>query len=250
MTSLFNTIFIMRINKYLALAGVCSRREADRLIDEGKVTVNGNIPTPGTQVEEGDVVEVYGKKIQKSLVNEDRVVLVYNKPPGLICSTNNIDGETIFDHIDYPKRLFYAGRLDKYSRGLLILTNDGKLADSLMRGRNAHEREYIVTLDKAVSDESIKALRKGVFLKELNTKTRPCKVSRVDDKIISITLTQGLNRQVRRMCESEGYRVLDLCRVRIANIELGRLKEGTLRKLTKEEKESLLCQLEFKMTFR
>lgn len=235
----------MRINKYLAGAGVCSRREADRLIEQGRVKINGRIPEAGDQVNDGDEVVVDGREIQKALVNEERVILIYNKPPGLICSTSNVDGETVFDHIEYPKRLFYAGRLDKYSRGLLILTNDGQLANNLMRGRNAHEREYLVTLDTKVSDESIQALRKGVFLKELNVKTRPCKVKRMDDKVLSITLTQGLNRQIRRMCESEGLHVRDLCRIRIANINLGRLKEGTYRKLSREEKDELISTISF-----
>lgn len=233
----------MRINKYLSRAGYCSRREADRLIDEGRVRLNGKFCVSGTDVKDKDVVTVDGETIDSAPIHKEKVVLVYNKPQGLICSLSDKDGETVFDRIDYPKRLFYAGRLDKASRGLLILTNDGDLANDLMRARNAHEREYIVTCETKVSDEVLNNLSRGVYLKELGQKTRPCKVNRVDEKSFSVVLTQGLNRQIRRMCDVYGLRVRDLLRIRVENLKLGHLKEGTYRKLLPEEKEGLIARI-------
>ena len=230
----------MRINKYLSQAGVCSRREADRLIKEKRVSINGEICGLGDAVKETDRVICDGIPVVPEDVSKERVILCYNKPPGLICSTSNIDGETVFDRIDYPKRLFYAGRLDKASRGLLILTDDGDLANRLMKSKNGHEREYIVTCDTKVSDEMIKAFRKGVYIPDLEVKTRPCFVKRTDEKEFSIVLTQGLNRQIRRMCELYGVHVTDLCRVRVENVLLGKLKEGTYRRIKGEERLELL----------
>lgn len=230
----------MRINKYLSANGFCSRRAADDLIKQNKVKINDKVASLGDEVIDGDFVYVNGTKITNK-VDESKVILLYNKPPGLICSASSKDGETVFDRIDYPKRLFYAGRLDKASRGLLLLTNDGKLANDLMKAKNAHEREYIVRVNKEISEEAIKKLRKGVYLTELEVKTRPCKIDRISDKEFSITLTQGLNRQIRRMCEAVDLKVLDLFRVRIENLTIGKLKEGTYRKVTAKEKEELLC---------
>ncbi len=229
----------MRINKFIAQAGVCSRREADRLILQGKVIVDERVALPGDRINQDSIVTVHGRKIENKLANEKRVILIYNKPAGLICSHSAKDGETIFDYIDYPKRLFYAGRLDRQSRGLMILTNDGKLANSLMHSKNCHEREYYVKVDPKVSDEILNKLRQGVFIRELKVKTKPCKVERIDDKSFTIILTQGLNRQIRRMCKSCNLYVTDLCRVRIENITLGKLKEGTYRKLKDIEKKGL-----------
>lgn len=229
----------MRINKYLSQAGVCSRREADKLIAAGKVLIDKKVAKLGDEVEVDNEVEVNGKRVSSKSVNESRVILLYNKPPGLICSSSKKDGETVFDHIDYPKRLFYAGRLDKYSRGLMILTNDGELADKLMHARNAHEREYEVSLDTKVTDDALEKLSKGIYLKDINKKTKPCRVERIGDKMFSITLTQGLNRQIRRMCDCMGLRIKDLNRVRIGNLKLGKLKEGTYRKIRPEEKREL-----------
>lgn len=230
----------MRINKYLSTSGYCSRRAADDLIKQKKVKINDRIASLGDEVLGDDEVFVNGTKIANK-EDESKIILLYNKPPGLICSTSSKDGETVFDNIDYPKRLFYAGRLDKESRGLLILTNDGKLANDLMKAKNGHEREYIVRVNKEISDDAIKKLRKGVYLTELEIKTRPCKVNRISEKEFSIVLTQGLNRQIRRMCEAVDLKVLDLFRVRIENLLIGKLKEGTFRKITNQEKEELLC---------
>lgn len=233
----------MRINKFLSRAGVCSRRAADDIISKGQVKIDGRVATLGDEVTEDSRVTVKGRPVDTSLAVSERVILIYNKPAGLICSASDRDGETIFDRIDYPKRLFCAGRLDKDSRGMLILTNDGDLAEKLMRPRHGHEREYQVQCEKAVTDEMIEAFRKGVYLHELEVKTRPCKVYRTGDKSFSIILTQGLNRQIRRMCREFGVPIRDLCRVRIENLILGRLKEGTYRKLRKEERDELLASL-------
>lgn len=225
----------MRINKFLSQAEVCSRREADRLIKENKVTVDGCIASLGDDVNLENEICVNGIKVDSKHFNEKKVILLYNKPPGLICSSSSKDGETVFDRINYPKRLFYAGRLDKYSRGLLVLTNDGDVANRIIKGKNAHEREYEVTVNKFIENDVIAAFQKGVYIKELDRKTRPCRVKRLSDKSFSITLTQGLNRQIRRMCEAFGLHVIDLCRVRIERANLGKLKEGTYKKIRAEE---------------
>ena len=227
----------MRINKFIARAGLCSRREADRLILQGKVTIDEAAALPGDEVKPDSAVYVNGRKVENKEAHEKRVVLLYNKPAGLICSNSGKDGETIFDRIDYPKRLFYAGRLDKQSRGLMILTNDGDFANNLMLSQNNHEREYYVRVDSKISNETLNRLEKGVYIRELGIKTKPCRIRRIDDKLFSIILTQGINRQIRRMCGTCGLYVTDLCRVRIENITLGNLKEGTYRRLKNIEKE-------------
>lgn len=233
----------MRINKYLADAGVCSRREADRMVSAGRVSIDGKLARLGDEVLEGQEVFLDERPVSPSFSGNDRDILLYNKPEGLICSASDKDGETVLDHINYPRRLFYAGRLDKASRGLLILTNDGQLANDLMRSRHGHEREYMITCNKAVDDQVLKELSKGVFLPDLQQKTKRCRFKRISDRELSIVLKQGLNRQIRRMFELYDIRILDLCRVRIENLCLGRLREGTYRRIKPEEKQELLLRL-------
>lgn len=230
----------MRLNKYLSEAGICSRREADRLIISGRVTVDGRCAKAGMQVTEENDVRI-GKKQIKS--RNEKVVLAVNKPAGIICTEDRKEKHNIIDFLNYPVRITYAGRLDKDSEGLLIMTNDGDLINALMRARYCHEKEYKVTVDKPVTDEFILGLKKGVRItdreKRLNVITLPCKAEKIGKYTFSIVLTQGINRQIRRMCETLGYKVTKLLRVRIANIELGNLKNGEVRKLTNQELKEL-----------
>lgn len=230
----------MRLNKYLSKAGICSRREADRLIISGRVTVDGRCAKAGMQVTEENDVRI-GKKQIKS--RNEKVVLAVNKPAGIVCTEDRKEKHNIIDFLNYPVRITYAGRLDKDSEGLLIMTNDGDLINALMRARYCHEKEYKVTVDKPVTDEFILGLKKGVRItdreKRLNVITLPCKAKKIGKYTFSIVLTQGINRQIRRMCEILGYKVTKLLRVRIANIELGNLKNGEVRKLTNQELKEL-----------
>ncbi len=231
-----------RLNKYIAECGVCSRREADKLIDSGKVTVNGQVAGMGVRVSPGDEVVVNGRKLAGK---NDKVVLAYNKPVGVTCTENDRHAEvTIKDVLDYPIRVTYAGRLDKDSEGLLLLTNDGDLIEKLMRGANHHEKEYIVKVNNKLPDNFRASMEEGVFLKELNVKTRPCKVEIIGPYTFRIILTQGLNRQIRRMCEALGLKVNSLRRVRVANVEIGRLKSGTYRRVTGEELDKLYAYVD------
>lgn len=230
-----------RLNKYLAECGVCSRREADKLIDQGRVTVNAQKAVSGMQVCAQDVIEVNGKKVKPVSV---KVVLAYNKPVGITCTEKDRHAEkTIVEAIKYPVRLTYAGRLDKESDGLMIMTNDGELIQRMMKGANRHEKEYVVKVDREITDEFLSGMAKGVWLKDLEEMTRPCKLERIGKYTFKIILTQGLNRQIRRMCESFGYKVKSLTRVRVMNIELAGLKSGTYRKVKGEELSTLysLC---------
>lgn len=224
----------MRLNKYLSEAGVCSRREADRLIENGKVTVDGQTAQTGMKITPGQVVRV-GKKIVSR--QDDMVVLAVNKPRGIVCTEEKKERNSIVRFLDYPIRVTYAGRLDKDSRGLLLMTNNGDIIDRMMRGANCHEKEYKVTVDKEITGDFLKKMSEGVPI--LDTVTRPCRISRIGKYTFSIVLTQGLNRQIRRMCEALGYEVKDLVRVRVMNIRLGSLKEGQYRKLSDEELEEL-----------
>ena len=230
----------MRLNKYLSEAGICSRREADRLIISGRVTVDGRCAKAGMQVTEENDVRI-GKKQIKS--RNEKVVLAVNKPAGIVCTEDRKEKHNIIDFLNYPVRITYAGRLDKDSEGLLIMTNDGDLINALMRARYCHEKEYKVTVDKPVTDEFILGLKKGVRItdreKRLNVITLPCKAKKIGKYTFSIVHTQGINRQIRRMCETLGYKVTKLLRVRIANIELGNLKNGEVRKLTNQELKEL-----------
>lgn len=227
----------IRLNKYISDAGVCSRREADRLITENKVQINGRAATLGSRVFPGDEVKVNGTAITPE---EEMILLAVNKPRGVVCTTDTRWGDqTIYDLLQYPKRIFSIGRLDKDSEGLLLMTNNGDILNKIMRAGNYHEKEYIVTVNKPVTDEFLQKMAAGVYLEELNVHTRPCEVSAVDTHTFRIILTQGLNRQIRRMCAACGCKVTDLKRVRIMNIQLGSLKTGQYRTVTKEEYHTL-----------
>ena len=221
-----------RINKYISEAGYCSRRGADRLIEEGKVTVNGKIPEIGTKVEEGDYVEVEGEIIE-NIKKQKKVYLIFNKPVGIVCTTNRREEpDNIIDFIKYPIRIFPIGRLDKPSEGLIFLTNDGDIVNKILRARNNHEKEYIVSVNRPINREFIQSMSNGVEI--LETITKNCFVKQLGPKKFKIILTQGLNRQIRRMCESLGYRVKSLKRVRIMNVKLD-VPTGKYREFTKKE---------------
>ncbi|MBR6237846.1 MAG: pseudouridine synthase [Lachnospiraceae bacterium] len=228
-----NTNEQVRLNKYIAECGICSRRDADKLIEAGEIEVNGAKAVAGMKIGPDDEVK-YKDKVIRPI--SKKVVLAYNKPIGVTCTERDEHAElTLGDVIDYPVRLNYAGRLDKDSNGLLLLTNDGDLIEALMRGSNDHEKEYVVKTDKKI-DESIRnRLENGIFLKELNVTTKPCKVRLISDHKFSIVITQGLNRQIRRMCEAVGLKVEKLTRIRVASIELGNLTSGAYRELTHKE---------------
>ncbi len=222
----------IRINKYLSEAGYCSRRVADKLIEEGKVTINGKSPEIGTKIEEGDKVEVEGQIIDKS-TKQKNIYLAFNKPVGIVCTTDrSVEPDNIIDFIKYPTRIFPIGRLDKPSEGLIFLTNDGDIVNKILRAKNNHEKEYIVSLNRPINRDFIKSMSNGVEI--LDTITKPCLVTQLGLKKFKIILTQGLNRQIRRMCESLGYRVKTLKRIRIMNIKLD-VPIGKYRELSKEE---------------
>ena len=221
-----------RINKYLSEVGYCSRRVADSLIEEGKVTINGEIPEMGTKVEDGDQVEVEGQRIEKS-TKQEKIYLVFNKPAGIVCTTDRrVESDNIIDFIKYPRRIFPIGRLDKPSEGLIFLTNDGDIVNKILRARNNHEKEYIVSVNRPINRDFIQSMSNGVEI--LDTITKNCFVKQLGPKKFRIILTQGLNRQIRRMCESLGFRVKSLKRVRIMNIKLD-VSIGEYREFTKEE---------------
>ena len=221
-----------RINKYLSEFGYCSRRVADRLIERGKVTINGKIPEMGTKVQEGDNVEVEGQRIEKS-TRQKNIYLAFNKPVGIVCTTDRrLEPDNVIDFIKYPTRIFPIGRLDKPSEGLLFLTNDGDIVNKILRSRNNHEKEYIVSLNRPINRDFLQKMSTGVEI--LDTITKNCIVEKLGPKKFKIILTQGLNRQIRRMCESLGYRVKSLKRVRIMNIKLD-VPLGKYREFTNEE---------------
>lgn len=224
----------VRLNKYLSEAGVCSRREADRLIESGKVTVDGVTAQMGMRVTAGQIVKVGKKTVSKQ---DEMIVLAVNKPKGIVCTEDQRERDSIVRFLNYPVRVTYAGRLDKDSRGLLLMTNNGDIINQMMRAANRHEKEYKVTVDKEITEQFTKKMSEGVPI--LDTVTRPCTVKKIGKYTFSIILTQGLNRQIRRMCAAFGYEVKDLVRIRIMNIRLGSLKEGAYRKLTDEELEEL-----------
>lgn len=231
----------MRINKYLSECGVCSRREADILIEKKQVIVNGNFAQFGMQVEDTDVVKVSGK-IVKQLV--EKTYLAFNKPRGIVCTAEKREENNLIDYLGFEKRITYAGRLDKDSEGLLLLTDDGDLIDALMTGKNGHEKEYVVEVAHSLTDEKIDKLASGVHLKEINRTTRACKVWRSGENEFHIVLTQGINRQIRRMCKNVGLRVVTLKRIRIENIKLGDIAVGEYRKLAETELNELKKRLE------
>ena len=227
-----------RLNKYISEAGVASRRAADRLVEEGRVTINGRVAVLGDKVSEGDVVTVDGRTIGSKRRD---IILAFNKPRGLTCTSNPDDPDNIIDFIGYPERIYSVGRLDKDSEGLLIMTNNGELANSIMMSRAEHEKEYIVRVDRKVTDEFVRGMSNGVPI--LGRVTKRCLVERTGDREFRIVLRQGLNRQIRRMCGHFGYTVLELKRVRIMNIELGSLGTGKYRDLTDCEREELFREL-------
>ena len=228
----------VRLNKYLSEAGVCSRREADRLIETGRVTVDGQRAQTGMRIVLGQVVKVGNKVVSKQ---DEMIVLAVNKPRGIVCTEERRERDSIVRFLNYPVRVTYIGRLDKDSHGLLLMTNNGDIINKMMRAANKHEKEYKVTVDKEITEDFLKKMASGVPI--LDTVTRPCTVKKIGKYTFSIILTQGLNRQIRRMCEALGYEVKDLLRVRVMNITLDGLKDGQYRKLTDQELNELYDQL-------
>jgi 23S rRNA pseudouridine2604 synthase len=223
----------MRLNQYIASCGVCSRREADRIIEANRVYVNDSPAKPGMQVEDGDRIFLDGKEITPG---KESVVLAYYKPVGVVCTEKDVHAKRIvMDEIDYPERVTYAGRLDKDSEGLLLLSNDGNLINSMMKGSARHEKEYEVEVDKDLNGEFLKRMSLGVFLKDLDRTTRPCVIKRTGKRSFRIILTQGLNRQIRRMCAELGYEVTRLKRIRVMTVKLEdyNLAPGKYKKLDK-----------------
>lgn len=222
----------IRLNKYLSDAGVCSRRKADALVENGRVCIDGHSALLGERVFPDSVVLVDGEKV---VSEEKKVILIYNKPIGVVCSTVNQGKEknNIVDLIHYPLRIYPVGRLDKDSEGLILLTNDGNIVNRMMRAGNMHEKEYIVSVDHSISKDFLQNIQKGVKIEE--GLTRPCKASKLNDKSFQIILTQGMNRQIRKMCHALGYEVRALKRIRIMNISLGDLAVGCYREITREE---------------
>ena len=232
----------IRLNKFLSDAGVCSRRAADKVIEAGEVLVNGKPAVMGQRISEGDKVEYAGKLVSNA--DKKPILLAYNKPAGIVCTAEKREKNNIVDHLNYPKRIYPIGRLDKDSTGLILLTNQGDLVNKIMRAVNAHEKEYVVSVDKEITGDFIKKMSNGVYLDELEVTTRKCKVRKLSKYEFNIILTQGLNRQIRRMCQMLGYRVKTLKRVRIMNINLADLKEDTYRDVTAEELKVLTSLLE------
>ncbi|WP_179005369.1 23S rRNA pseudouridine(2604) synthase RluF [Winogradskyella forsetii] len=228
---------LTRLNKYLSEAGYCSRRAADRLIDAGRVTINDVVPEMGTKVASEDVVKVDGEIIGER--KQDFVYLAFNKPVGIVCTTDTrVEKDNIIDYINYPKRIFPIGRLDKPSEGLILMTDDGDIVNKILRASNNHEKEYIVTVDQPISQTFVERMAGGIYLEDLGKRTKKCVVKKIDKFTFSIILTQGLNRQIRRMCDYLNYEVQTLKRVRIMNIKLD-MPLGTYRELTKEEFKTL-----------
>ncbi len=223
-----------RLNKYLSEAGVCSRRQADKDIEAGHVKIDGETATLGSRVFEDSKVTYKGKPVE---IKDRLVVYAYNKPMGQVCTAKEADQDSIFHFAEFPERVYYVGRLDKDSTGLLLLTNDGELANKIQKARNGHEKEYMVRVNKDVTEGFIAGMSNGVPI--LDTVTKKCKVKKTGARNFSITLTQGLNRQIRRMCEHFGYRVVNLRRVRVMNVKLGDLRPGAYRLLTSEEEHEL-----------
>lgn len=231
----------VRLNKYLSDAGLCSRREADRLIEAGKVQVDGQVAVQGQKIMPGQQVIVEGQTV---VPEHEMILLAVNKPRGVVCTTDRRwDDRTIYDVVNYPKRIFSVGRLDKESEGLLLMTNYGDILNKIMRAGNYHEKEYFVTVDRDITQDFLDRMAAGVYLKELNVTTRPCQIEMMGKRQFRLVLTQGLNRQIRRMCETLHYRVKRLVRVRVMNIELGDLKPGEYRTVTRKEFAQLQKQL-------
>ena len=228
----------VRINKFLGSAGYCSRREADRLVGEGRVFIDGNMADMGSRVMQGQKVYVDGKAV---VPEEENLLIAVNKPRGIVCTTTDKQGaNNIVDFLGCDKRIYPVGRLDKDSEGLLLMTNDGELMNNILTGKNEHEKEYIVEVDKNLSDDFERRMSEPMYLKELDKTTRPCRVIKTGKKTFRIILKQGLNRQIRRMCSNLGYKVVKLKRIRIMNIELNDLPAGATRKIEGSEYEKLM----------
>ena len=213
--------------------GICSRRTADAAIEAGKVLVDGQVAQMGQKVTGSETIVYEGKTIGNK--RDDFVLIAFNKPKGIVCTASKKDKNNIVDFINYPVRIYPVGRLDKDSHGLILLTNQGELVNKIMRASNCHEKEYVVRVNKELTKDFLESMKKGVYLEELETTTRPCKIKRIDKFTFSIILTQGLNRQIRRMCQALDYRVTDLKRIRIMNINLENLKEGSFRDVNEAE---------------
>ncbi len=224
----------LRINKYLSSIGYCSRREADRLLEQGKIQVDGHTALVGERVTKEQNITVNGIPVGEK---PREIVIAFNKPKGIVCTSSVKEKNNIVDYLHFPTRIYPVGRLDKDSTGLILLTNDGELTDRILRGKNNHEKEYLVTVQKPLRPEIVRAMEQGVPI--LDTMTRPCQIIQIDSHTFRIILTQGLNRQIRRMCEYFGNKVITLKRVRVMNIHLGELKEGTWREITGNELEEL-----------
>ena len=236
----------MRLNKFLASIGICSRREADKAIEAGRVMINGQVVELGATVGDEDLVSFDGRYIGmgKDVEKIKPIIIAFNKPEGLVCTTSDNDGAmNVVDYIGMKERIYPVGRLDKDSSGLLLLTNQGSLTNSLLRAANYHEKEYIVKVNKDIDDAFINKMANGIYLYELKTKTRKCKVKKLNKNTFSIVLTQGLNRQIRRMCLACGMKVQKLDRVRIVNIKLDGLALGDYRNLSDEEVKKLYKEL-------
>lgn len=233
--------FPIRINKYLSQAGFCSRREADRLLEAQRITINDKLPELGTKVQKDDQVKVDGKLIGAE--TDKKVYMIFNKPKGIVCTTDSgVEKDNIVDYINYPTRIYPIGRLDKMSEGLIFLTNDGNIVNKILRARHYHEKEYLVKVNKPLSTSFLTAIKSGVNI--LDTTTRPCKAEKVNQNTFKIILTQGLNRQIRRMCEALDYRVLALKRIRIMHISLD-IPVGEYRMFTEDELKTLYEQIWF-----
>lgn len=227
----------MRLNKYLSSIGVCSRRHADRMIEEGRVTVDGKIAELGMSVLLGQQIEIDGKPVEQK--NDERVLLLVNKPEGIVCTAERSEPDNIIDFLSFPSRIYPVGRLDKDSHGLILMTNIGSLCNEITRAANGHEKEYIVKVDKRISSDFVKNMEKGVYLPELEVTTMPAKVKKLSEKEFSIILKEGRNRQIRRMCRQLGYRVSDLERIRVMDFKLDGIEEGKYRRASEKELEVL-----------
>lgn len=232
----------VRLNKFLSEKGICSRREADRLVDEGKVMVNGVYAVMGQKVSSADEIVVDGKKVSTKQVKP--VLIAVNKPAGIVCTTARFEGEkNIVDMVKYPTRIYPIGRLDKESEGLILMTNLGDLANEISKASNSHEKEYVVTVNNQVTESFLDKMRRGMHLEELNADTMPCVCTKTGNREFHIILKQGLNRQIRRMCAACGYRVETLKRIRIMNIHLGNIPQGNFRNVTDAEFDKLIKTL-------
>ena len=232
----------MRINKYLSAKGVCSRREADRLLEAGRITVDGAVAECGQQVDDNNIICIDGSKISND--KPEDILIAFNKPVGIVCTTTNKQGNNnIVDYIGYSERIYPIGRLDKESDGLILITNNGEITDRILRSVNGNEKEYIVKVNKKITKDLLDKMSAGVYLKELNVKTKQCRIYKVNSNTFRIVLTQGLNRQIRRMCQELGYKVEKLTRIRVMNIELGDLACGEYRVVEGAEKEKLYNSL-------